>query len=41
MHLYHLKYSGIRSGEIGGSYGWREAFVKDPNGIWIELVQRK
>jgi lactoylglutathione lyase len=31
----------IRSGEIGGWYGWREAFVKDPNGIWIELVQRK
>src|SRR5436309_12760137 len=28
----------IRPGEIGG---WREAFVKDPNGIWIELVQRK
>jgi catechol 2,3-dioxygenase-like lactoylglutathione lyase family enzyme len=21
--------------------GWREAFVKDPNGIWIELVERK
>jgi len=21
--------------------GWREAFVKDPNGIWIELLQRK
>jgi len=31
----------IRPGEIGGWYGWREAFVKDPNGIWIELVQRK
>lgn len=29
----------IRPGEIGG--GWREAFVKDPNGIWIELLQRK
>lgn len=28
----------IRPGEIGG---WREAFVKDPNGIWIELLQRK
>jgi len=24
--------------EIGG---WREAFIKDPNGIWIELLQRK
>lgn len=21
--------------------GWREAFVKDPNGIWIELLQGK
>ncbi len=21
--------------------GWNEAFVKDPNGIWIELLQRK
>ena len=31
----------IRPGEIGGSIGWREAFVKDPNGIWIELLQRK
>jgi lactoylglutathione lyase len=28
----------IRPGEIGG---WREAFVKDPNGIWIELLPRK
>ena len=31
----------IRPGEIGGWYGWREAFAKDPNGIWIELLQRK
>ena len=31
----------IRPGEIGGEIGWREAFVKDPNGIWIELLQRK
>ena len=30
-----------RPGTIGGSLGWREAFVKDPDGIWIELVQRK
>ena len=21
--------------------GWKEAFIKDPNGIWIELLQRK
>jgi lactoylglutathione lyase len=28
----------IRPGEIGG---WREAFIKDPDGIWIELLQRK
>lgn len=31
----------IRPGEIGGEIGWREAFVKDPNGIWIELLPRK
>jgi lactoylglutathione lyase len=27
----------VRSREIGG---WREAFVRDPNGIWIELLPR-
>lgn len=21
--------------------GWKEAFVRDPNGIWIELLERK
>ncbi len=26
---------------IGASIGWKEAYVKDPNGIWIELLQRK
>jgi len=26
---------------IGKSVGWKEAYVKDPNGIWIELLQRK
>ena len=26
---------------IGGTIGWKEAYVKDPNGIWIELLQRK
>ena len=31
----------VRPGEIGETLGWREAFVKDPNGIWIELLQRK
>ncbi len=31
----------VRPGEIGGIIGWREAFIKDPNGIWIELLQRK
>ncbi len=25
--------------EIGEMIGWNEAFVKDPNGIWIELLQ--
>jgi lactoylglutathione lyase len=28
----------VRSREIGGSIGWKEAFVEDPNGIWIELI---
>ena len=27
--------------QIGRKEGWREAYVKDPNGIWIELLQRK
>ena len=31
----------VRPKEIGSSVGWNEAFVKDPNGIWIELLQRK
>ena len=31
----------VRPGTIGSELGWREAFVKDPDGIWIELVQRK
>lgn len=26
---------------IGRSIGWKEAYIKDPNGIWIELLQRK
>ena len=28
----------LRLKETGG---WNEAFVRDPNGIWIELLQRK
>ncbi|MDG7000991.1 MAG: VOC family protein [Nitrososphaerota archaeon] len=31
----------IRPGEIGGWMGWKETFIKDPNGIWIEFLQRK
>ncbi len=27
--------------QIGASVGWKEAFIKDPNGIWIEFLQRK
>ena len=27
--------------QIGATVGWKEAFIKDPNGIWIELLQRK
>jgi lactoylglutathione lyase len=26
---------------IGSEIGWKEAFVKDPNGIWIELLERR
>ena len=26
---------------IGSEIGWKEAYVKDPNGIWIELLQRR
>jgi len=26
---------------IGSEIGWKEAYIKDPNGIWIELLQRK
>jgi lactoylglutathione lyase len=26
---------------IGSAIGWKEAFVRDPNGIWIELLERK
>lgn len=25
---------------IGASIGWKEAYVRDPNGIWIELLER-
>jgi lactoylglutathione lyase len=28
----------VRPREIGG---WNEAFIEDPNGIWIEFLQRK
>jgi lactoylglutathione lyase len=31
----------FRPKEIGAEQGWNEAFVKDPNGIWIELLERK
>ncbi len=31
----------IRPKEIGEEVGWNEAFVKDPNGIWIELLQAR
>jgi lactoylglutathione lyase len=31
----------VRPKEIGKEAGWNEAFVKDPNGIWIELLQTK
>ena len=27
--------------QIGAAAGWKEAFIKDPNGIWIEFLQRK
>ncbi|HUI85559.1 MAG TPA: VOC family protein [Nitrososphaerales archaeon] len=28
----------LRIREVGG---WNEAFIEDPNGIWIEFLQRK
>lgn len=31
----------VRSREIGSAEGWKEAFVEDPNGIWIELIPMK
>jgi lactoylglutathione lyase len=31
----------VRPKEIGEEVGWNEAFVKDPNGIWIELLQAR
>jgi lactoylglutathione lyase len=31
----------VRPKEIGEGIGWNEAFVKDPNGIWIELLQTR
>ena len=31
----------VRPGEIGAGIGWNEAFIEDPNDIWIELLQRK
>ncbi len=31
----------VESGTIGGVEGWKEAFARDPNGIWIELLQKK
>jgi lactoylglutathione lyase len=31
----------VRPREIGAEIGWNEAFVKDPNGIWIELIPMK
>jgi len=26
---------------IGATSGWKEAYAKDPNGIWIELLERR
>ena len=31
----------VRPREIGADVGWNEAFIEDPNGIWIEFLQRK
>ncbi len=31
----------VRPREIGSPQGWNEAFVEDPNGIWIELIPMK
>ena len=40
LHTKSVKIE-IRPGEIGGWMGWKETFIKDPNGIWIEFLQRK
>jgi lactoylglutathione lyase len=43
--IEELRQSGIEiiaePYSIGSAVGWKEAFVKDPNGIWIELLERK
>ncbi len=33
----------LRGGDDGDEYprGWNEAFIEDPNGIWIEYLERK
>ena len=31
----------VRPGEIGAELGWNEAYIEDPNGIWIEFLQRR
>jgi len=31
----------VRPREIGLESGWNEAFIEDPNGIWIEFLQRR
>ncbi len=31
----------VEPNSIGSAIGWKEAFVRDPNGIWIELLERK
>lgn len=41
--IEHLRKKGIEiisePFAIGAELGWKEAFVKDPNGIWIELLE--
>jgi len=36
-----LKRQGVEVVVEPYQIGWKEAYAKDPNGIWIELLQRK
>jgi predicted enzyme related to lactoylglutathione lyase len=39
--MKELKRRGVEVVVEPYAIGWKEAYIKDPNGIWIELLQRK